>query len=498
MMPFLQRYAAPLALVSGALTTLAFAPFNVWLAALVCPAILFLVSEQLTTKRTAFVFWLYGLGLFGSGVSWVYVSINTYGGTHAALAALMTFLFAAGLAIFFAMQGWLYARYFRQSHFRSAGFCGIWLTFEWLRSWLLTGFPWLYLGYGFTNTPYSQLASIGGVWLLSLISLCSSMLFIYLFKAKRLQRIYISLLLTVLATSIWWLPNSWTEATGEKQSVDIVQADISQQLKWEKQYLVDFLNVYKKMTLEQTSADLIIWPETAIPALFKTAYPHLDTLLNQLEQENRTLVSGIPSVEIDKNAAAGYRVYNSLAVLTTGVDIYHKQHLVPFGEYMPFEDHLRGLIAFFNLPMSSFSLPKRAQTALQIKDMQVAAAICYEIAYPELVRAMSKETDWLLTVSNDTWFSHTLAPAQHLQIAQMRAIENGRWLVRSTNNGLTAIINHEGKIVAQAPAYQAAVLRGEIELRSGTTPYQQAGVAPSLLLSGLFLLIAFRRRTKSS
>ncbi len=498
MMPYFQRLSIPLALASGVMTTLAFAPFNFWPAALISPAILYLISEQLSAKKTALMFWLFGFGLFGSGVSWVYVSIHTYGGTHPLLAALMTLMFAAGLALFFALQGWLYARLFNAEKFKMAGFCGIWLVFEWIRSWVFTGFPWLYLGYGLTETPYSQLASVGGVWLLSSICLISSMLLIMLVTSKQRQRISVGLALTGIATSILWLPNHWTTPTGATQRIDIVQADISQHLKWEKHYLEDFLNTYTKMTLEQTSADIVIWPETAIPALFNTAYPHIERLLDRFEQDNRALISGIPSIEMDKSNLAGYRVYNSLAVLTTGVDIYHKQHLVPFGEYLPFEEQLRGLIAFFNLPMSSFSLPKRPQHSLQVKAMRVAPAICYEIAYPELVRNMARETDWLLTVSNDTWFSHTLAPAQHLQIAQMRAIENGRWLVRSTNNGLTAIVNHEGKIIIQAPAYQAAVLQGEIELRTGTTPYQRVGVAPSLILSGIFLLIAFKRRTKSS
>uniref|UniRef100_UPI003563D14D apolipoprotein N-acyltransferase n=1 Tax=Neptunomonas sp. TaxID=1971898 RepID=UPI003563D14D len=292
------------------------------------------------------------------------------------------------------------------------------------------------------------------------------------------------------------LPKDWTQSSGHIQQVDIVQANIPQQLKWDKNYLPEFLNMYSKITLRDTQASLVIWPETAIPSLLSSAKPYLSELLDRFDKDNRTLISGLPSIEADSEHPDGYRAHNSLAVLTGKTDIYHKQRLVPFGEYVPMEAYLRGVIEFFNLPMSSFSLPAETQTTLSTGDMKIAAAICYEIAYPELVRQLSIHSDWILTVSNDTWFSHSLAPAQHLQIARMRALENGRWLVRSTNNGLTAIIDPYGNITAQAPAYQQAVLSGSIENRSGTTPYQKYGAAPVLLFSLLLLAACFIRRKK--
>ena len=236
----------------------------------------------------------------------------------------------------------------------------------------------------------------------------------------------------------------------------------------------------------------------AIPSLLSSAKPYLHKLLTQLEQDNRSLITGLPSIERDAEHPNGYRAHNSLALLTGKTDIYHKQRLVPFGEYVPIESYLRGLIEFFNLPMSSFSLPAQPQTTLTLGSSRIAAAICYEIAYPELVRKLSTDSDWILTVSNDTWFSHSLAPAQHMQIARMRALENGRWLVRSTNNGLTAIVDPYGDITAQAPAYQKAVLSGSVENRSGTTPYQTYGVAPVLLFSVLLIAGGFTRRQKGS
>jgi apolipoprotein N-acyltransferase len=494
----LLKYRALLSLLCGALTPLAFSPFDLWGLILLTPGILYLLLQELPPRKAAWISWCFGVGFFGAGVSWVYVSIHTYGNASVLLASLLTLAFAMGLALMFAAQGWCYAKWLSGSRFPAAGFIGVWIVFEWIRSWFLTGFPWLYLGYALIDTPFKFWAPVGGVWLLSLVALCLSLAGILLIRSRSMaQRITLAIVLTLPCLSLV-LPKDWTQASGHYQDIDIVQANVAQQLKWDKNYLPDFLNLYSKMTLEQTQAPIVIWPETAIPSLLSTATPYLQNLLSILNADNRSLISGIPSIERDKSHPDGYRAHNSLALLTGETDIYHKQRLVPFGEYVPMENYLRGLIEFFNLPMSSFSLPTQQQTTLSVGDSKIAAAICYEIAYPELVRKMSADSDWILTVSNDTWFSHSIAPAQHLQIARMRALENGRWLVRSTNNGLTAIVDPYGDIAAQAPAYETAVLKGRIENKTGNTPYQLYGVLPVLLFSVLLITAGFIPRRKES
>lgn len=479
-----------IALISGALTPLALAPVNLWPLALLTPAGLYYALSQ-QPNRGFGLGWLFGIGLYGAGASWVYVSIHTYGDTPALLAALMTAAFVVAIGLFFALQGWCFSRFFAHKKHPMLAFIGLWIVFEWLRSWFLTGFPWLYLGYSLTDTPFSDLASIGGVWLLSLLVLCISLLLLQLVSAPQQRKQSAALLSICLLSALPTL--QWTHSKGE-QAIDIVQANIPQNLKWNREYLPDFLARYRTLTQEQTQASVVIWPETAIPALMRHAFPYLDTLLENFDQNGRILISGVPALEPDQQHPNGYRAHNSLAVLTQTPNIYHKQRLVPFGEYVPFEAQLRGLIAFFNLPMSGFSLPAEPQGHLQVGTQQVAAAICYEIAYPELVRSSALNSDWILTVSNDTWFSHSLAPAQHLQIARMRAIENGRWVVRSTNNGRTALISPNGTLTTQIPPYQTAVLSGTIELMNGTTPYQHLGVAPVLLLSLLMLGLGTRKR----
>ncbi|MFC6670072.1 apolipoprotein N-acyltransferase [Marinobacterium aestuariivivens] len=204
-------------------------------------------------------------------------------------------------------------------------------------------------------------------------------------------------------------------------------------------------------------------------------------------------MAGLPSVLTDAEDPSRRIFHNSLALLSPERAVYHKQRLVPFGEYVPLETLLRGLIDFFDLPMSSFSLPQTEQPPLPFRDHRLAAAICYEIAYPELVRRESLESDLLLTVSNDTWFGHSIAPDQHLQIARMRALETGRWLIRATNNGISALIDADGRIRAEAPRYQTALLAGEVQGMQGLTPFQRLGAWPALVLALFGCLIAMPR-----
>ena len=169
--------------------------------------------------------------------------------------------------------------------------------------------------------------------------------------------------------------------------------------------------------------------------------------------------------------------------------LYHKRHLVPFGEYVPLEGLLRGLIAFFDLPMSSFSSGPADQPPLSVQGLRIAPFICYEIVYADLVAAALPEADVLLTISNDTWFGTSAGPLQHLQMARMRAVENGRPLIRSTNNGVSALVDHHGNILARGKQFTREVIRGEIQPAEGLTPFARFGSTPILLLLGLIMVI---------
>ncbi|MGH1461644.1 MAG: apolipoprotein N-acyltransferase [Neptuniibacter sp.] len=470
-------------LFAGALIAPSLAPFNIPYLVLLPPAILYLCSCNASTKNAAWLGWFFGLGFFGSGVSWVYVSISEHSATPAPAAVALTILFVAGLAILFALQSYIWRKFF-SARWIALSFAAIWVLFEWLRSWLFTGFPWLYLGNAALDTPLQNLIPVGGVWLASLsiaiIAVCSA-------EFLRQRTLLPILFLPLPLIGSYLLPTEWTTSKQEPLGIAIVQPNIPQSIKWEPEQRQKILEKYITLSSKHLDTELLLWPETAIPALFRNVAAPLGKDLDIIDSNKVTLISGMPSIVPDQQHPKGYRVHNSLAVLTTGSGIYHKQRLVPFGEYLPMEALLRGALDFFNLPMSSFSIPKKEQPLLYLGSHTLAPAICYEIAYPELVRRSATKADLILTVSNDTWFGDSIAPAQHLQIAQVRALENGRWVIRGTNNGITALINHRGEIISQLPQFQEGVLRGQAEAMEGLTPFQIYGSLPVIL--GCFLLV---------
>lgn len=487
-----------LAVIAGAIAPLSLAPFDYWYAGAISVALLYLLLHHCTAKAAGWLGWFYGLGLFGSGVSWVFVSIHDHGNASELLAGTMTALFVAALAILPALQCWLFRRFF----FNAMGFIALWVGFEWLRGWLLTGFPWLYLGYGLVDTPLSLFAPLGGVWLLSFyVALCGT-LAITFFKRLghplQLAAILVLIGLPWIAIHLDKVPRHWTEAEGEPLQVMLVQANIPQAAKWQWDQLEGILQRYVDLSMDADKVDLLIWPETAIPTFYNRAVFMLNPLLRYLSDSNTAMISGIPSVFDDPTAPQGKRYQNSVTIMAGGSGRYDKQRLVPFGEYVPLEQQLRGLIDFFDLPMSAFSRGAEKQPPLAVKDSLIAPFICYEIAYPELVREGSIDSDILLTVSNDTWFGQSIAPAQHMQIARMRALESGRWLIRATNNGITGLVDPQGRISASIPQYQEAVLVGSVERRTGQTPYQQFGEQPMLVLLSLLLLLALFTRPRSN
>ncbi|MBV0932461.1 apolipoprotein N-acyltransferase [Marinobacterium weihaiense] len=482
---------ALLALAGGAGITLALAPFNLWPLALLGPALLYGLQRYQRPGTAFFTGWAFGTGFWGAGVSWVYVSIHTYGNASIALASLLTGLFVVALGLLFALQGWAFARLTGLVQQRWLLFAVIWVGFEWLRSWLLTGFPWLLLGYTWLDTPLQTLAPVGGVWLLSLLTVLLATGLARLVLDRKPLPLLPGALLAVLALL---LPNQWTRPQEDAAlDVALIQPNIPQLAKWQPDNLTAILQQQITLSLPQADADLIVWPETAIPATFERAAPVLTPFLDLLDARGTALISGFPYAEADPTRPHGQRFHNSIGLFSNGQGIYHKQRLVPFGEYVPFENQLRGLIDFFNLPMSSFSLPLSDTAPLQLGEQAIAPAVCYEIAYPGLVRSLAVDSELLLTVSNDTWFGRSIAPDQHLQLARMRALENGRWLIRATNNGLTAFVRPDGRIAAQAPVDAAIALRQHITPMTGLTPWQRFGLWPAALLSGLLLLLAYRR-----
>ncbi|MFK8050790.1 MAG: apolipoprotein N-acyltransferase [Halioglobus sp.] len=485
------------ALAAGSGVTLSLAPIHFWPAGIIsCIALLFLL-QSCTARQAFWRGWLFGLGVFGTGVSWVYVSIHVHGNTNIPLAVFLTCLFCGGLALLHGMLGWCYAQFVR-------GLPGgvligmpiLWVLFEWFRSWFLTGFPWLYLGYAHVDTWLAGWAPIVGIYGLSLFCVITASC-IYLAWRNRNPRQWLTSALVSLAL---WLVGAqlqsveWVSRQSDKPiSVAIYQPNIPQEHKWDRAWYQPILQKYQSATESLYGQDIVIWPESAIPNFYQRSRVFIDPIARRAADNDTTLITGIPF-----RSEEGDAYFNSIVALGAGKGVYHKQRLVPFGEYLPLEKQLRGLISFFDLPMSSFSPGLPDQAFLRSGDYSVAPYICYEVVYPDLVARNASAADILITISNDSWFGSSLGPLQHLQMAQMRALENGRYLIRATNNGVSAIIDHRGDLVVQTPQFVETTLKSDVFVMSGKTPFGYYGSTPLLLTIALVLslMAMIKRRGK--
>ncbi|CAD5107616.1 apolipoprotein N-acyltransferase [Zestomonas carbonaria] len=478
-----------LALAAGALTTLALAPFDYWPLALLSLALFYLGLRDLAPKQALWRGWCYGFGLFLAGTSWIYVSIHDYGSASAPLATFLTVGFCAGVAFFFALPAWLWSRWLRRNEAPLAdalAFAALWLAQEAFRGWFLTGFPWLYAGYSQLDGPLAGLAPVGGMWLISFVLALTAALLVNLARL-RARPLFLGVGMALLAgpwlTGLLLKGHAWTVPAGAPLSVAAIQGNVAQQLKWDPAQLESQLALYRDMSFRARPTDLIVWPETAVPVLKEFAEGYLGVMDRFAHDRKAALITGVPIRQ--PNERGEKRYYNGITVIGEGEGTYLKQKLVPFGEYVPLQEVLRGLIAFFDLPMSDFARGSSDQPLLQAKGYAVAAYICYEVVYPEFAAGLAAQSQLLLTVSNDTWFGTSIGPLQHLQMAQMRALEAGRWMIRATNNGVTALIDPFGQITERIPQFEQGVLYGEVVPMQQLTPYLQWRGWPLAILCAL-------------
>jgi len=488
-----------LAFLAGVFLTLACAPFYIFPLALLSAAILLIlwldVSPELAFRRGFF----YGLGLFGSGVSWVYISMHTYAELPVPIAGLLTLLFIACLSLFPAFQGKLLARFFPKTNTTKilCAFPALWIFFEWIRSWLFSGFPWLFIGYSQTQSALKGFAPILSVYGVSLATVLSAALVVNaarFFRNKKSFFGYFNILGLVLiwVTGFFLSLVLWTQPQGKPFQVSLVQANIPQQLKWQPEQVIPTLLQYKSLSENHWDSQLVIWPEAAIPAPLDEVGGFVDEMSDTAKQHHAQLITGIPVKNTENN-----RYFN--AVISVGNDrvgYYLKHRLVPFGEFIPFEKWLGRIFDLLKVPMSDFTAAQGPAEPIVLHDnIKILAFICYEIAFPEQVLHTLQNVNLLLTVTNDAWFGHSIAQAQHLQMAQMRAIENGRPVLFASNNGITAMISPQGRLLSTAPPFETFVLTGNIQAYTGTTPWQRHAMDPVLLilLSLVILAIKYRR-----
>ncbi len=496
---YLLQFPKSIAFFAGATAVLAFAPFALSPIAILCLTLLFGLWQSATPRQAFKQGWLFGLGFMGLGISWLHISIDQFGGVGLPLAMIITLLFVAIIALFFGLTGWLGASFCRQNRTLQllAIFPATWALIEWVRGWFLTGFPWLSMGYSQLDTPLQGVAPILGVfgisWVVALlaalilwtITQCSS-------QPKTLLKpaLGISSIIVIYAVSGFLDKHHWTQPAGAPIKATLIQGNIPQELKWNPDQFGPTMRLYTGLTRANWESDLVIWPETAIPAFYhRVKEDLLDPLEADARSHNTDLLVGIAAKSSEDSS-----YFNAMVTLGKEQDLYKKRHLVPFGEFLPLKWLLHPLIDFLRIPMSDFSAGDNNKTVLNLAGYPAGISICYEDAFGEEVIQALPEAAFLINASNDAWFGDSLAPHQHLEIARMRALETGRYLLRATNTGISAIIGTKGEIQGLSAAFKRTTLTGKITPMRGMTPYAVIGnggiVATLLILLMITLFIS--------
>ena len=474
------------------MSVLGFAPFDLFPVPILALAALFTLWLRGPDGRAAFTQgFLFGLGFFGAGVSWVYVSLHNFGGMPGWLAALATALLCAFLALFPAGVGALQARVGAGRAVRLVAMPALWVLSEWLRGTLFTGFPWLAVGY--SQVPHGPLAGYApllGVYGLGAAVAASAALLAWLFTSRR-RWPTLAGLLVLWAGGALLRPVAWTQPVGSPLAVSLVQGNILQDLKWRPDWVMTTLTRYAGL-VERAQGRLVILPEIAYPLyLDQVPPPYLDQLVAKASRRDGSVLIGLPERQGDD-------YYNSVFGLSgagVSMGVYRKRHLVPFGEYIPLRPLLGPLINdVLHIPMSDFARGREGQAPLTLfGGHRAAIAVCYEDVFGEELIAQLPAATLLVNVSNDAWFGESIAPWQHLQISQTRALETGRAMLRATNTGVTAFIDEHGRLQSVLPVFTAGVLEGRAQGFTGATPFVRLGNAPVLVLALGVTALAFWR-----
>ncbi len=476
------------ALLSGSILPLAFAPYSIFPIAILSLIILILLWQNVTPQRACWRGFLYGIGMFGVGVSWVHISFYQFGGLPMVGAILLTLAFVVVIAFYPALLGWLIIRFFPKHNLILLP--AAWTLMEWIRGWLFTGFPWLSIGYSQIDSPLNSFAPLLGVYGVSWVTVLTAVLLIYSFNFKRLKQSGIAILILISLWIVGLLANvEWTKPIDKPLQVALVQGNVPQEFKWLSGFQLPSMQRYLEISQLHRDADLIIWPETAIPLFYHEipsyAPGFLDELMLEHTEYKTDFLIGVPTM----NADGTY--YNAVMSFSAKPSFYYKNHLVPFGEYIPLQVVFGNLLKLLNIPMSEFSAGAAKQVPLTSVGHAVGISICYEDAFGALIRNSLPEAKLLINVSNDAWFGNSIAPPQHLEIARMRALETGRYLLRATNTGISAVIDNKGKIIAQAPQFEITALRAEVQPYNGITPYVRFGDNLIIIWSLLSIILGF-------
>ncbi len=485
-----------LVLAAGALMPLAYAPFSFFPLAPVCLAVLLLTWAEATPREAFVLGYVFGFASFLVGMYWLYISIHVFGNAHPLLAVLLMLALVGILALFPAATGWIAARWFPVSGPMAwlAAVPALWVLAEWLRGWIFSGMGWLAVGYSQADSWLMGYAGVGGIYLMSWCVLLTAGATVTIVKGARLAR-----LMTVVVVVAIWLPafflsgHRWTRPDSEIVTVALAQGAVSQDRKWLPSQFAPTLELYEGLTTEALGRTIILWPEVAIPALYDRVVGYFDRISAVASAHGSTVLTGILRANPETGA-----IQNSLVALGDSREFYVKRHLVPYGEYFPVPNFVRNWMRVLELPHTDITPGPADQPPLTVGGQSLAVTICYEDLFGAEQLHYMPEATMLVNVSNDAWFGDSIAPHQHLDIARVRAAEVGRYMLRATNTGISAIIDPSGRIVGRSPQFEPHLLEGAVQGFTGSTPYARWGNFTVVLMALSVLLAAYVSRRQRS
>jgi apolipoprotein N-acyltransferase len=499
-----RRYVgSSIALLAGMALSLSFSPFGWWPVAVLSPALLLWLWQDAAPRRAAVLGFWYSFGTFSVGTYWLYISLRLIGHAPVPLAVALMLGLAAIMGAYHALLGWAVARFLpaRGALRWMVAVPGAWLLIEWFRSWFLTGFGWLALGYAHTDNWLGALAPVVGQYGLGLLTLVMAGGLVTLLLGGRRERIAAG-----VAIALPWVAGfalrgvEWTRPFGRSIEVAVVQGAVPQDEKWIKGNLDAIVALYQARNREAHGADIIFWPESAIPDLANNHIHFYRDVYAEASKHGSAMIMGTLRAEVKADGNDEY--FNSVLAMdkdTPGVGWHDKHHLVPFVEFFPVPQFVRNWLRLMSLPYSDFNRGAAQQPPLEAAGQRIAAGVCYEDAYGATLLPAMRTATLLANVTNDSWFGRSTARYQHLQISRLRAMETGRPMVRAANDGVSAVIDAHGGLSATAPEYEANVMRARLQPRLGLTPYARTGNWPAVSLALVFFCAGayFRRRRQS-
>ena len=463
-----------IALFSGLLFPLGFAPFDIWPLTILSLSLILYLTGKTSLKQAFLVGWIYGIGLWGLGVSWVYVSIYYHGNQGLVGSLIITFVFVSLLSLYTGLVTYLFIKLKTNNEYLDylIFFPVVWVSIEVLRSYLFTGFPWLIVGTSLAGTSIGGWIPILGSYGVSILTLMISGSLVLMFKKELKINWYPALIIMIILVSSFTLYKiNWTKEITTIQA-SIYQPNLTLEEKWSSKGVRQTRALIQKSILNAEAGEFIIFPETALILDKEEMQPWISDVERQARQRNISLISGI-FAKGSENPGSIER-YNRIQGFGAIKGHYDKIHLVPFGEFIPFRDYIGKILDFMGINLVN-TLPGKTYSSLIGNKLIISTSICYEIAFSELVRKTAKSSNILVTISNDTWFGASIGPEQHLEIAQSRALEHQKSLVRATNSGISAIIDRKGKIVQRQGFFEKKELKDEISIYEGNTPFSIIG-----------------------